>query len=299
MSDTVNLTCAMCKVNPKDHRHAMAGRTLFAAAICTVFFAVIGMTDHTVGGQEAAKEMCDALVQSFHISSISLLPIGLLVLLTFTKLSTLSNLLICSVFSIAIGAVTQRIPVKELLLSGLVGFKTASDAEGVISSLSGGGLVSSVKTLTVIVVTTTLGGILGAAGITTVLFHCIQEKAANHRQLSLICYLLSLGILFISGNQVLAIILMAPEFLKIFEKSRGGKLELAGLFADTTVVAGPLLPWSVLHFFVAQVFSLTNSSYVFYSVFCSITVIIGLVYLLLCNSRSLIGKSPNSVSALE
>lgn len=284
VSDTVNLTCAVCGVANREHRRALQSRTVLAAIITAVVFLIMGLTGNGNSSESTGTEMCMALEQSFHISFVSLLPLVLLIVLTYTRLSTIQNLLICTAVSIAVAVFTQRAPVLEVVLSGVTGFSAAPEAAAIVKSLSGGGLAASMKTLAVICLTSILGGILTASSVTPVLFNWVKERSGNYRRLRFTCLLLSLGILCISGNQILAIILMAPEFMAAFEKYEGGKMELAGIFADTTVVAGPLLPWSVMRLFISQVFSLSDCSYIPYSVFCMVTVILAFIRILFIKS---------------
>ena len=268
VSDTVNLTCSMCEIDHHAHRKAMRLRTLLATAVTAGVFLILGLISPISSDGSVGETMCRQLRDSFQLSPLCLLPLCVLIALTYTKLSTIQNLILTIAVSVVCGAVSQKIPLHEMLLAGLTGFRAPTGAEGIIRSLSGGGLLASGKTLTAIVLTNVLGGLLVSSSITTLLFDRVKQRERDERSLALAVWAMSLGILFMTGNQVLAIILVAPAFSDLFSKQENGLPTLAGIFADTTVVCGPLLPWSVMRLFTAQCYHLDSCAYIPFAVFC-------------------------------
>lgn len=279
VSDTVNLTVAMCKITVSQHRSAMRRRTIVVATVTTLLYFFLGIQFIEQNPNLSyTTEMQQIILDNFRISPICVFPLLFLAFLSFTHFSTIKGLLICAVISMGTAWWSQDCTISELFSAGIFGYQSSVHEEVIANILSGGGLFSMFNTVGVIIITAVLGGLLTASRIPQTLLNWATGYIKDIRNLDLIAFAASMAVLFVSGNQILAIILLAPDLLSVYNRLERTPIHLAGVFADTTVVSGALIPWGTLCIFVTSTLQVGNE-YILYSFFCSITPLIALCIL--------------------
>lgn len=168
----------------------------------------------------------------------AVLPAVLVVLLSLARCSVAWTMALSVLCSGILCMALQGMGALELLRTALLGF--TPDTPELAKLLSGGGLLSMLKPLSIVCVSSTFSGLLEGTGLLDPLkplAHVLARKLTPFGGLLVLSVLTSL----ISCNQTLAILLSHTLYQEVMEDHE----ELALGLEDTAVVLAPLVPWSI------------------------------------------------------
>lgn len=269
VSDTFNLTTQMCGIDRLRYQRFLFKRTMASAAVVAVIYGIAGSIYLGKGGNtESMQRMQQFIGEHFRVGLVCVLPLVWMVMMAFTRITTLKGLVLGAGFSILVSLFSQEISLEALVKAGIWGYYEYAAQGDVGGILSGGGAVPMMRTSFIILLTGMLGGLFTASRIPQELILWLEPCLKKKRSLMMVTFLASMIVLFISSNQMLAIIILAPELLRIYQKTRNDPYRLAEIFADTTVVACAWIPWGTFCMFVAGTFGADNRFilYTFYSI---------------------------------
>ncbi|WP_226677617.1 Na+/H+ antiporter NhaC [Rossellomorea aquimaris] len=277
LSDTTNLASSIVKVDLFTHIRNMAWTTVPAFFITLIVFAVLspGAGGIDLGEINALQE---GLKQTNLIHWYSLIPVLLLVVLIIYKTPALFTLAISIAVSVALSFIHGTLKVSELFQVLFSGYTSETGVESIDSLLTRGGVNSMMFTISLVILSLSLGGLLFKLGIIPTLLDKVASIIQSGRRTILSTALSAIGINLVVGEQYLSILLTGEAFQSQYKKLGLHPKTLSRTLEDAGTVVNPLVPWSVCGIFLTDVLGVSTLDYLPFAVFCLISPVITILY---------------------
>lgn len=274
VSDTPNMTSIAAGADLYKTIKAMFQTIAPAYILALIMFIIFGMK---YGGAEAnlaiAEETRSVLAANFNLNPIVILPILILLVLSFKKFPSLPAMTIAVVAGLIIAVVIQgeSIPAAIEVLNS--GFTIETGSAYVDPILNRGGLQSMLETFSIAFLALSMGGILDKCGYLTALIESLVAKATTVGSLSLMVMVTSIVSTAGLGDTYLALILNGTVFKKEFDKRGLDRAMLARLVSEGVLMSAPLLPWTTFGAFVVSTLGVSGfqiAPYAFLNLLCPV-----------------------------
>ncbi|MCF8699705.1 Na+/H+ antiporter NhaC, partial [Enterococcus faecium] len=215
------------------------------------------------------REVTDVLEANFTISIWSLIPLFLMLLCAWKKVPAILTILLN--IAVAVGMIFIQNPQTSLTkLAGVIesGFVSNTGNQQIDSLLSRGGIESMMPTVSLIILTLSLGGLLIEFGLISTVMERVSRKMTNTPKLIFTTLMTSIGVNIFIGEQFLSVILPGNAFKETYEKAGFDPTVLGRTLEDGGTVINYLVPWGIAGSFVASTFgipTLTYLPFVFFS----------------------------------
>lgn len=251
LSDSTNLASAVAETDLFDHIKNMMWSTIPAFIGSLLFFFFLGQSNKAAFYGIAAVE--SSLRQNFSVSFWAALPIILMFACAWKKVPAIQTLFANIFLSVAMIFV-QNPGVKMQKLATLIesGYVSNSGNKTVDALLTRGGISSMMGTVSLIIMTLALGGILMHLGIIDSAMKPLVERLKKPGRLILTTIMAGIGINLFVGEQYLSVILPANAFKPAYKRIGLDPLALSRALEDGGSVINYLIPWGVAGSFVAS-----------------------------------------------
>ncbi|WP_353893494.1 Na+/H+ antiporter NhaC family protein [Proteinivorax hydrogeniformans] len=277
ISSSVNLTAAMTNTQVMDNIKIML-KTLWPVYLaCMAFYFVLGreytLLEDSIYHITTIQTMLD---QHYTISWYTYLPPILLMGFALLRFPILYCILVGIFSSVVITLSTTDIGGIEILKTLIFGYTPENVSLNNI--ISGGGWLSMIDVILIILFSTALNGILEHTKMIEPLIDIFVKKIKTARELVLKTSVLCVIINAITCNQSLSIIIPG-KFLKTEYQKKGlSKNHLSRTIADSGVVTVPLLPWNVNALAIVAILGVGTLSYTPYALLCYLLPIVTVAY---------------------
>jgi len=235
VSSSALLVCELTGTNIYDNLRRMARTAAVPFLLVCALYALLGA--HMQPGS-AVPDMSALFARELAIRPAALIPALLILLFAVFRLnvklamsaSILSGILVC-VF-------LQRQSVPEILRAMLLGY-SAADAQ-VAAMLDGGGLVSMLEAIAVLLIAGAFGGIFRQTQLLSGIRRPLRAVAERGTPFAAV-FCAALASALIACDQVLTI-LMTHQLCEDIQPDAG---RLALSIEDTAVLLSPLMPWAI------------------------------------------------------
>ncbi len=277
LSDTTNLASSIVKVDLFTHIRNMAWTTVPAFFITLIVFGFLspGSSDADLVQLDALQ---DGLKQSGLIHWYSLIPVLLLVVLVVYKTPALFTLSITIAVSVFLSFFHGSLQANELFHILFSGYTSETGVESIDSLLTRGGVNSMMFTVSLVILSLSLGGLLFKLGIIPALLTKVSTIIQSGRRTILSTALAAIGINLVVGEQYLSILLTGEAFQSQYKKLGLHPKTLSRTLEDAGTVVNPLVPWSVCGIFLTDVLGVPTLEYLPFAVFCLISPVITILY---------------------
>ena len=270
LSDSTNLALAIAGSDLFAHIKNMMWSTIPSFIVSFILFWILGNSN---GQMSIAKinHTIMVLQNHFTVSWWALLPIVLMFVCAWRHIPAIPTLFINIL--VTVGMIFVQKPTESLKsLTNLIteGFVAHTSDPAVNALLSRGGITNMMGTVSLIIVTLSLGGIL-------MRFHVVQSAMAplvKHLRkpgpLVTTTILSGIGINLFVGEQYLSVILPGKAFKPAFQRMGLAPLALSRVLEDGGSVINYLIPWGVAGSFAAATLGvpvLHFLPFVFFSLF--------------------------------
>ena len=282
LSETTVLTAELAGIDVLTHIRAMIWSSGPAAIIALIAFTVLSLREggvvHTV---DTASEL-SKLNQIFWITPLNLLPLLLLVVLSFRKVRASLAILASALFAGFMATVLQR-PAMSQLVSGsywaplsylrgvwLVmanGYHLNSGVPEIDSLLSRGGMRSMLPTLWIIIGAVVFGTLLEEFNLLGKLINPILERAKTTGSLIAAVVGTAIGLNIVAADQYIALVLPIRLYGGAFEKRGLKPQNLSRPAADAGTVTSALVPWNSCGAFMAGTLGIPTMLYLPFCIF--------------------------------
>jgi NhaC family Na+:H+ antiporter len=280
-------------VTTNQHIKAMMWTSVPSFAIALVVFAVLGFSAPAEGAVEVASAQA-ALMSTFTISVIALLPLVLLFLMTLWKTPPFLALMGSSFFAGVLALFIQQqavtsfvgstergpvaVGITAIFSAMATGFVSVSGNETIDTLFSGGGMASMLSTVWLIFGALSFAAIIEHAGFLERLIAPLVARARTDSGLIASVLGTAIGLNVIAGDQYVSDVMTARAYPSEFQKRGIAPHVLSRAVEDSGTVTSPLIPWNSCGAYMAGVLGVATLSYLPYCVFNIASPIIDLVF---------------------
>lgn len=244
MSDSTNFAAAVARTDLYKHVKSMTFTNLPAWLIALIVFLLLGLQYRNGQADASHVQMITAgLAQEFHFHIFLLLPLIITVTLIVKKFPALPTMMISAISGGVFAVLFQGERVADVIGYMQSGYVANSGIEAVDKLLSRGGLSSMTGTITLMMLSLMLAGVMEQTGIMTTL----MEKAAcfTRHAFGLITTTLvsTIGLSYFAADPYLAMLLPANALGSEYDRQGIDRSVLSRTMEDGGTTICPIVPW--------------------------------------------------------
>jgi len=235
MSTSALLVSTLTKTDLFRNIRGMVKTSLVPFFLSCVIFALMGLG---AGRGENTSDIREIFSENFSLHPTVLIPAAVIVLLSAFRVNVKITMTVSILCGAAVCLFVQKIPPMELLRFAVMGYTPENGEVGAL--LSGGGLVSMLKSVCIICISSCYSGMFSGTGLLDGIQNHIEKLS---RRLTPFGGILVTAVLtaMIACNQTLGIML-THQLCGDTEKD---PQRMALALENTSVVVNPLIPWSI------------------------------------------------------
>jgi len=245
LSDTTVLAATTAGTGVFDHIRSMAMTTGPAFAIVVIVYWLLGLryAELTIPREEV-ELIQQALASEFSISLISLLPIVVILFMSFAKYPAESSMIAGSLVGVVVAVLIEDRPLGAAMHSIQYGYESESPVEAVNFLFNRGGIQSMMWSMSLAMIALALGGLLNGVGFMRALMSSVIQRINSVGKLVLAtittCVVSNLSM----ADNYLAIIFGNQIFREAY-KAQGLRMSMMSRSVEegSTLSAG-LIPWT-------------------------------------------------------
>ncbi|EOA7268407.1 Na+/H+ antiporter NhaC [Enterococcus hirae] len=299
LSESTNLAAAIVDADLFKHIKHMMWSTVPAFVVSFFLFMVLGHTNRETS-LTAIREVTDILEANFTISFWSLIPLFLMLLCAWKKVPAILTILLN--IAVAVGMIFIQNP--QTSLSGLATviesrFVATTGNQQIDSLLSRGGIESMMPTVSLIILTLSLGGLLIEFGLISTVMDVVSKKMTNTPKLIFTTLMTSIGVNLFIGEQFLSVILPGNAFKETYQKAGFDPTVLGRTLEDGGTVINYLVPWGIAGSFVASTFGIPTLTYLPFVFFSLLSPVFSMVSAFTGLGIEKIDEKPNGTLGID
>lgn len=253
LSDSTNLASAIAGSDLFEHIKNLMWSTIPSFLISLILYAVIGTPKNSGASLGKIDQTLSVLAAHFTISWWAALPIVLMFVCAFLKIPAIATLFLNIVVAVAMIFIENPNTQLKALASILEnGFVSKTGNASVDALLSRGGISSMMGTVSLIILTLSLGGLLMKFGLIQTAMQPLVDRLHSNGALVTAGILGGIGVNIFVGEQYLSAILPGKAFKKAFNDRGLDNLALSRVLEDGGTVINYLIPWGVAGAFAAN-----------------------------------------------
>jgi Na+:H+ antiporter, NhaC family len=281
-------------VTVNEHIKGMMWTVVPAFGLALIGFLAVGLIDDPSSSAIGPDQARDALADVFNISPINLLPLVLLIVLTFRQVPPFLAIFGVAVFSGVLASFTQPDVVRAFVdepgqgavLNGIEGVYK-SMANGFVSTsgnatiddlFSRGGMASMLTTVWLILGALSFAAIMEEAGFLERLIAPVVRRARSDASLIASVACTCIGLNVVAGDQYVADVLPSRVYRTAFARRGLAPRMLSRTVEDTGTVTSPLVPWNSCGAYMAGVLGVSTMQYLPYAFFNMLNPLVALGY---------------------
>lgn len=299
LSESTNLAAAIVDADLFKHIKHMMWSTVPAFVVSFFLFMVLGHTNRETS-LTAIREVTDILEANFTISFWSLIPLFLMLLCAWKKVPAILTILLN--IAVAVGMIFIQNPQTSLSSLATViesGFVATTGNQQIDSLLSRGGIESMMPTVSLIILTLSLGGLLIEFGLISTVMDVVSKKMTNTPKLIFTTLMTSIGVNLFIGEQFLSVILPGNAFKETYQKAGFDSTVLGRTLEDGGTVINYLVPWGIAGSFVASTFGIPTLTYLPFVFFSLLSPVFSMVSAFTGLGIAKIDEKPNGTLGID
>ncbi|EOE6428446.1 Na+/H+ antiporter NhaC [Enterococcus hirae] len=299
LSESTNLAAAIVDADLFKHIKHMMWSTVPAFVVSFFLFMVLGHTNRETS-LTAIREVTDILEANFTISFWSLIPLFLMLLCAWKKVPAILTILLN--ITVAVGMIFIQNPQTSLSSLATViesGFVATTGNQQIDSLLSRGGIESMMPTVSLIILTLSLGGLLIEFGLISTVMDVVSKKMTNTPKLIFTTLMTSIGVNLFIGEQFLSVILPGNAFKETYQKAGFDPTVLGRTLEDGGTVINYLVPWGIAGSFVASTFGIPTLTYLPFVFFSLLSPVFSMVSAFTGLGIEKIDEKPNGTLGID
>lgn len=238
-SSSAALTAALAGVEQHDFQLRMWRTTPLPLALSMVFYGGISLL-HPI--QQVDQTILRALEEGFDLSWTVVLPAVILLVLPFFKVSAARSILVSCGAAAVLAVWEQGRPLAEVAWSCVAGYVV--EQPELTGILSGGGLLSMVNGMCIVLLSCASSGILNGAELLEPV-KARLERMARRTGLYVTTAAVSVASAALLCNQSIALVLTGQMMGESFRRSGKDGLLLSQTLGNTAIVLAAVVPWSI------------------------------------------------------
>lgn len=261
LSESTNLSAAIAEVDLFKHIKNMMWSTIPAFIVSFILFGIFGISKSSVELSEI-NQVVQVLESNFSISLWALLPILVMFLCAWKKIPAILTILI----NIGVGILFILVQTPEAPLTRIAqfiesGYLSETGNHQIDLLLSRGGIASMMPTVSLIILTLSLGGLLMETNLISTVMTVVAHKLKATSGIIIASLMTSIGVNFFIGEQFLSVILPGNAFKEVYKENKIDLVVLSRSLEDGGTVINYLIPWGIAGSFVAGTFGIPTMTY--------------------------------------
>ncbi|MEY2356324.1 Na+/H+ antiporter NhaC [Lysinibacillus capsici] len=277
LSDTTNLASGTVGVDLFEHIKNMGWTTIPAFLISFVLYAIISPSGAATSF-ETMEQFKEGLLSTGLIHWYTLLPIVVLVIMTFYKAPAVITLAVVSIIGVGLGSLLDPVPASDVFKILFDGYVSQTGNKAVDALLTRGGMNSMLFTIALVLLALTMGGLLFTLGIIQSILTKVESLFKSAGSVITGAAITGIGVNTLIGEQYLSILLTGEAFKAQFAKVGLAPKNLSRVMEDAGTVVNPLVPWSVCGIFIASVLGISTLDYLPFTFFCLLGPILTILF---------------------
>lgn len=291
LSDTTNLAPAVSGTELFAHIRYMGYTAGPAFVISVVLFLILGLNADTNVSLQRLELMQEQLQGTFNIGWPMLVPLAVLLYLAATRKPALPTVF----FGALLGGVWALIfqpemisfiageegwvpAIKVVWLALSDGVEVSTGSANLDSLLSGGGMVSMLNTVWLILSAMTFGAIMEKVGLLERFIRGMLKSAKSVGSLITGTIFTCFGANVLTADQYMAIVLPGRMFKEEYERRNLDPRVLSRTLEDSGTITSALIPWNTCGAYMFSVLAVSPFEYGIYAFFNYLTPLIAIVF---------------------
>ena len=270
LSDTTNLSSAVCGVDLYEHIKNQMWTTGFSAIVAVIFYFFLGGISGAKGAEipQAVNEMLNSLDRMFNWNILLIVPLAIVLIGSIKKLPTIPVMLVASIVALINAGVFQGASINDCINAtingfnvGMLGFEESSVSADLVKLLTRGGMMAMMNTLLIAICAISFAGTMTVTGSLSVLIDKLIARINSTFKLVLSTEIICLITTGVTSNGQVSI-LMPGEALKgvYIEKGLHPKV-LSRTLEDSVTCTECLIPWTAAGAYMATTLGVSTLSY--------------------------------------
>ncbi|MFZ4201626.1 Na+/H+ antiporter NhaC [Lysinibacillus sp. NPDC056220] len=277
LSDTTNLASGTVGVDLFEHIKNMGWTTIPAFLISFVLYAILSPTGEATSF-DTVEQFKEGLLSTGLIHWYTLLPIVVLVIMTFYKAPAVITLAVVSILGVGLSYTLDPLSASDVFKILFDGYVSHSGNKDVDALLTRGGMNSMLFTIALVLLALTMGGLLFTLGIIQSILAKVESLLKSAGSVITGAAITGIGINTLIGEQYLSILLTGEAFKAQFAKVGLAPKNLSRVMEDAGTVVNPLVPWSVCGIFITSVLGISTLDYLPFTFFCLLGPILTVIF---------------------
>ncbi len=279
ISDTTNLAAMSAKTNLYAHIKSMMFTTVPAYLIALGLYAYLGLSyAGNAMPREAIDTLLNAIDSTFTVSFIAILPLLVLLGLSFRKVSAEPAMMMSAIVAVIIALTLQDKSFAAVLTSLWAGETPQTGVENLDKLLSRGGIQSMGWTLFLSLQALALGGILAEFGFLRVLISGMVARIKRRASLIASTIVACLVGNMSMGEAYMSIILGGQLYGDAYDEKGIDRSVLSRSLEEGATLSTPLIPWTTGGAFFASTLNVPALDYLPYAFMNWINPIIAIIF---------------------
>jgi len=271
LSDSTNLASAIAESELFAHIKNLMWSTIPAFFVSLILYFILGTGASDSNAMGKINTTVSTLNANFSITWWAALPIIVMFVCAWRKIPAIETLLL----NVGLGIVMLFIEKPSTSISSVAtmiesGFVSKTGNASVDALLSRGGISAMMATVSLIILTLTLGGLLMQFNIIQTAMVPLAKRLKSSGSLVTAAILSGIGVNIFVGEQYLSVILPGKAFKQTFNDRGLDNLALSRVLEDGGTVINYLIPWGVAAVFAANTLGVSTLAYLpfcFFSLF--------------------------------
>ena len=248
LSDTTNLAALVTKVNIFAHIKSMMWTTIPASIIGMIVWFFAGLHSKGHMNPKQIQTLLHELDKVYNINLIVWIPLVVIAVCLFLRVSTVPSMLISSLSALIVGTFNNHFNIVDGLKAMFEGFNHSMVnqshlSKNVTTLIEQGGMMSMTEIIVTIFCGYAFAGIVEKAGCLDVMLNTVSKGVKSVGTLILITVVCSLMLVFAAGVASIVIIMVGVLMKEMFEKMNLSRSVLSRTLEDSSTMILPLIPW--------------------------------------------------------
>lgn len=239
VSSSANMVAGITGTKIYDNVKLMFRTGALPFTIALVVYVILSITNPITS---VDQNMVQTFENEFNISMWSFLPAVLVIGMPLLKISVVKAMMASIISAAIIAWLVQGVDIIEVLKICILGYESSSTGLGAI--LNGGGLVSMLEIVVILIISSSYSGIFSG----TKMLDTLQEKignACNRVGRFAIMVAMSIAMASIFCNQTIGTLMCADLMRKPYIDGGGDNTELAIDLENSVILIACFIPWSI------------------------------------------------------
>jgi len=238
-SSAATLCCGLTHVDMMGNVKMLMRTAILPFAITLIIYSVFSFMNPI---QTVDQELVQSFENEFILNIWAFVPAVLMIFLPFFKVSIKRAMALSIISGVLVSYFVQKVSVVEILKTLILGYQSSS--EGLGSILNGGGIISMVEVMIILVISTAYSGIFDGTHMLDAVQDTMAKACTKFGRFITMCFA-SLISAMVFCNQTITTLIMANLFIKPYKDLGGSNEECCVDMCNSALLIACMVPWCI------------------------------------------------------